>query len=702
MSEANSPFNPQGQSQSASADSDWQEEPADLKGDGPNSESLLNDQLGNRRVGQNQVESQMNLEANLEANLETDLETALESSFDISQIFDASELEDLTLEAPQATNRSSIETWLQDHLNELQPEVEQLEVEQPEPPQADPQPELAHHSEPTHELPNLADLVSLIQELNQCNGLLMDRVSQLEEDLERSQTALQDEVGRTQQGNDSDQDWATVQEQVTNLFNQLEFAHQTNQRQQILIETLTGQLENSQERVAELEREAALIQQRYNEQTQLLAKSEHTSRDLQSRLQRQQRYTLQFKAALEKSLEVPTPQYEMGLNLEPTVAETVLTPEVLFLPKAKRIQPWSAQSHASKAQPLSKSPWMKFQNQLISFGSPLDRPDATPDAASDLAARSTSAPESSSSPAEQPATHLNLPSFGLPLLQFPSDQSSERRSELSESANVMPLDPNSGAADAALKQQLDEVVKPLADLLAEALLGETHAQAQSQAKPEMPMQRASDWLTPATSPQTEPESINQPDRSPILSSSLSSSFAAADENHPDETTADQLLASVMADAEDALWQDLARLIDVSAEDVVKASLSGDLAAFETLDFTALQSPNEPQTAPQAMPPSPKPSPQNQVAAALAAPPVPTVAANAVTVAPLLRRLNQPQVQPQAVTHLEEAESEPSELDSSESSGLTTSSWPSPVVYPLRPVKKRHSLAMVDLPSFPKG
>jgi len=701
MSEANSPFNPQGQSQAASAGSDWQEESADLKGDGPNSESLLNDQLGSRRVGQPQVESQMNLE--------TDLETAIESSFDISQIFDASELEDLTLEAPQATNRSSIETWLQDHLNELQPEVEQPEVEnlqgaqpeatQPKPPAA-PQPKAAHRSEPAHELPNLADLVSLIQELNQCNGLLMDRVSQLEEDLERSQTALQDEVGRTQQGNDSDQDWATVQEQVTNLFNQLEFAHQTNQRQQILIETLTGQLENSQERVAELEREAALIQQRYNEQTQLLAKSEHTSRDLQSRLQRQQRYTLQFKAALEKSLEVPTPQYEMGLNLEPAVAETALPPEVLFLPKAKRIQPWSAQSQASKAQPLSKLPWMKFQNQLISFGSPSDSFDIP----SDLATQSTSAAESSSSLAEQAATHPNLPSFGLPLLQFTPDQpserysderrSDERHSESSESANGLPLDPNSVASDPALKQQLDEVVKPLADLLAEALLGETQAQVQSQAKseiPRQPMQRASDWLMPTIDPQAEPESANQPDRAP----SLSPSFAAADKTNPDETTADQLLASVMADAEDALWQDLARLIDVSAEDVVKASLSGDLAAFETLDFTALQSPNEPQTAPQATPPSSKPSQQVQAAATSS---IPTVAPNAVTVAPLLRRLNQSQ----AVTHLEEAEAEQPELDGSESSSLTTSSWPSPVVYPLRPVKKRHSLAMVDLPSFPKG
>jgi hypothetical protein len=31
-----------------------------------------------------------------------------------------------------------------------------------------------------------------------------------------------------------------------------------------------------------------------------------------------------------------------------------------------------------------------------------------------------------------------------------------------------------------------------------------------------------------------------------------------------------------------------------------------------------------------------------------------------------------------------------------------SNWPSPVVYPLRPQKRRQSLAAVELPSFPKA
>lgn len=644
MSEANVPFNPQDSfSASAdSADSDWPAESTALKGGG-----LMPDPIVNP-VSELKAESKAEREAEQKADLADTAEV-----FDISQIFDASDLEDLTFEAPQAANRSSITTWLQEPISEPQPPAD-----------------LSASAEAKFaETPNLAELVNLIQELNQCNGLLMDRVSQLEDALEHSQTALQDEVGRAQ--GDSEQDWASVQEQVANLFNQLEFAHQTNQRQQILVETVTGQLESSQERVAELEREAALVQQRYNEQSQLLAKSEQTSRDLQSRLQRQQRYTLQFKAALEKSLEVPTPQYELGLSLEPAVIEAAS--EVLFLPKAKQIQPWSAHGHASQAQPLSKLPWMKFQNQPLAAGLTADSLSHPELSHPETNSPETNSPEQSTPEGNIPerttrvaepvllpnhaATQLDLPSFGSPLSLTPDQISGI--SGLSDLADAEP--------DPALKQQLDAAVKPLADLLAEALLNEaqTHSEAAVQA--------AQPPANLAAEPAAEPATA-------------------------DERSADQLLAAVMADAEDALWQDLARLIDVSAEDVVKASLSGDLAAFETLDFTTLQAINEPQTGEltdRSLAPSSASDhlPLPTSSANLSAPIAP---ADPVSAAPLLRRLSQTQT-----ANLAERTEQP-DLDEAEVASLTTSSWPSPVVYPLRPVKKRQSLAMVDLPSFPKA
>jgi hypothetical protein len=334
-------------------------------------------------------------------------------------------------------------------------------------------------------------------------------------------------------------------------------------------------------------------------------------------------------------------------------------PNSPFLPKAQRIQPWSAHAYGS-----AQSPWMKLQHLNISVEEELE-------------AREDSHAPKSASPSPQihtsQTTHLNLPSFGLPLLQVslpgeengPVPQTSAR--DLTEQVQRLSGDP-------ILKQQLDEAVKPLADMLAEALLADQPSGAQVD--------------TAGQSTQSVPT------------------------GHADQTevTADELLASVMADAEDALWQDLARLIDVSTEDVVKASLSGDLAAFESLDFTALESTQSlSQTGVAAAEDVVSPVVQldkPQLDKPQLDKPQPTTTStvphtdrsteDAVAVAPLLRRLSQTSGHDPEVT---DTQSNPSQ---DLIPALATSSWPSPVVYPLRPTKKRQSLAMVDLPTFPRS
>lgn len=614
MSEANAPFNPQGQPEPNELScSPWDEPPAkEANGaDVPNSV----------------------------------LAESLHLDMDISQIFDVSELDEAVFEDSEIASERLIASNDEDLLTGVSAVASQSQVITPASipvnSVADNLSSIAAWSQDginPMESPNLSDLVTLIQELNQCNGALMDRVSQLEEALEYSQNALQAEVGRTQEVQSvyNAQDWTMVQEQVTTLFNQLEFAHQANQRQQILIETLTGQLENSQERVAQLEREAALIQQHYNEQAQQLSKSESTCRDLQSRLQRQQRYTLQFKAALEKCLEVPTPQYEIGAAPPETPVEPLT--EAPFLPKAQRIQPWSAHTQAP-----GNSPWMKLQH--------LDLP---PEAAPTAAESQPEVTNNKSASDLAPTTHLNLPSFGLPLLQVAADD----EGEISEAEAAIDRDLKEQVHrltnDPALKQQLDAAVKPLADMLAEALLADQTSE-QVEAAPE-----------------------------------------------PTESAADQLLASVMADAEDALWQDLARLIDVSTEDVVKASLSGDLAAFESLDFTSLQS-NQLSSQSSDQPKAVEPEVIEPAVVDLSRSQTDSVDSDAAAaVAPLIRRISQAPIQTAPVQ-----EPSPEAVDLSQTlqeaiPALATSSWPSPVVYPLRPTKKRQSLAMVDLPTFPRG
>ncbi|MCU0570906.1 MAG: hypothetical protein MUF49_30605 [Oculatellaceae cyanobacterium Prado106] len=609
--------------------------------------------------------------------------------------------------------------------------------------------------------PDLQDLISLIQELNQCNSALLDRVSQLEEALEQNHLSLVASAAVHYADEPLPQDLSAAQEQIKTLYNQLEFAHQTNQRQQILVETLTDQLEISQERVAQLERETALLQQRYTEQTQLLHQAEGNGRDLQSRLYRQQRYTLQFKAALEKCLEVPAPQYDAT----PDVATAQIAADYLFLPKAQRIKPWSAPGK----QAIAPLPWMNFAAEVLQQGHD-DSQQFPEENLDNLTA--VDCPRST--------TRLNLPSFALPDIQTPDvpapqptvlapeepiievlqrvainqdlpselpnapEQAHQELVDLIHSLNTpatleqsdaeMPqiattapvtqiheilnepepselssVDPELVAAmasDPALKQQIDEVVQPLAEMLARSIFAEGT----------QPVEMGVGDGAIAPSP-------NEPQITPVQEL-VSEPVAPASEPPLDLP---------MADDEDALWQDLARLIDVSTEDMVKASLSGDFDAFEAIDFNALQEANphlpDAMTAPdpwattEELPQPPAPAaekapiqspkiqsvetqpievepvapPVTPIASVIAAAAPKGSAAKATTpkskpIAPLLS--NPPAAQPQAQNPQPQRAATPPFIHHSGNS-------PSPIVYPLRPPKKRQSLAMVELPTFRK-
>ena len=127
------------------------------------------------------------------------------------------------------------------------------------------------------------------------------------------------------------QEVRTTQEHLKCLLQELEASHQNVQRQQILIETLTTQLQTGQERLAQMERECFLAQQRYNEQSHQLVQTQSTCRDLQTRLARQQRHTLQFKLALEKCLEVQVSSQDFQVHHDLKKA-----PCALSLPRRSR------------------------------------------------------------------------------------------------------------------------------------------------------------------------------------------------------------------------------------------------------------------------------------------------------------------------------------------------------------------------------
>lgn len=436
--------------------------------------------------------------------------------------------------------------------------------------------------------PRIDDLIGLIQELNQCNNALLDRVSQLEESLEHAQRGTQ-----TEQSLGFDTEDALnppTPEQVAKLSNELEFTRQKDKRQQILLETMKGQLETSQERIAQLERECALTQQRYNEQLQLLNQRENDCRDLRSRLQRQQRYTLQFKAALEKSLEVPPPQYESATEaVEPVVQIPMWYPaeqDPMLLPKGQTIQPWSSQSQSRFLDKLHLSSLSDEAPNL----QPL--PDKLPDRlATPIAARPAQ-------PVSAVAPVIDL-SLATPL----------------DAATLNPENADSAPISYALHQSDPATVD----------------------------------LTPLTVAGVPTE---------VVQAGLEELQIAVNDLWQ-EAIAQQAPSNSPAEpAEAALWQDLARLIDVSAEDVVRASLAGDFTLFESIDLQDAVLPSPPPETTQAH--------VTQTSVGKSTEPTPEAA----------KELRPPSV--------------PFEANPNS---------PSPLVHPLRQLKKIKSFAAIDLPKF---
>jgi molecular chaperone GrpE (heat shock protein) len=196
-------------------------------------------------------------------------------------------------------------------------------------------------------------LLALNEELRAANSDLYKQVEQLKDDLAESQKVLQWQKTRSSVSesmlNQHTQELAAAQGQIKSLFQQLETATQTVQHQEIFIETYKAQLQISQQRLAQLERECSLLQTNYSDQSQQLLQSETTCRELRTRLMRQQRQTLQFKAALEKCLDTSVPSYD---SLDDTAKhpKDITSGQTRFSRKARSlfpnvqpIKPWSAE-----------------------------------------------------------------------------------------------------------------------------------------------------------------------------------------------------------------------------------------------------------------------------------------------------------------------------------------------------------------------
>ncbi|MEH2063594.1 MAG: hypothetical protein V7K50_15250 [Nostoc sp.] len=231
------------------------------------------------------------------------------------------------------------------------------------------------------------NLLALNEELRGANNNLYEQVEQLKDNLAESEKVLQWQKTRSSVSesmlNQHTQELAAAQEQIKSLFQQLETAVQTVQRQEIFIDTHKAQLQISQQRLAQLERECTLLHTNNNEQSQQLLQSENACRELRTRLMRQQRQTLQFKAALEKCLDTPVPSYD-SLEDAAKHPKDITSSQGRFsrkarslFPNAQPIKPWSAEAESlsddldnswgepsapipfqrNEATPTTSSPW---------------------------------------------------------------------------------------------------------------------------------------------------------------------------------------------------------------------------------------------------------------------------------------------------------------------------------------------------------
>lgn len=288
-------------------------------------------------------------------------------------------------------------------------------------------------------LPQVAELVALIQHLRQRNNDLSQRVAQLENILHECQSTLKVHLERSRERDnllaESTQALLAAEAKIAHLEQEVAYYQQKSQEQQNLISNITEQLQTSQERLAQMERECALTQLRYSEQTHQLLQAEATCRDLRARLYRQQRHTLQFKAALEKCLEIP----EINLHFRQPKSEdnTVCdlpTAETLLLPKTEPIKPWGVSTSSESGETAAVEPvepsippdeiaqLRESTDAVSNFNSPTEAKIQIPPEAT-----APTSPSPSANSTSKEASSFDKPNMPAPLI-YPQQTAKKRQS----------------------------------------------------------------------------------------------------------------------------------------------------------------------------------------------------------------------------------------------------------------------------------
>ena len=205
------------------------------------------------------------------------------------------------------------------------------------------------NSQPNSKPTKNIDWHKLAHKLREHNRKLLKQVFQLEQEVADANNRIEEHRVRSQSTDlliaQQAEEINHNQEEIAHLRQELETSQQEAHSQQVLINSLSKQLEASNEQFAQLERECALLQEKYNQQTHELVVKNQQEQELSARLNRQQRYTLQYKAALDQYLDVAS----SGL-----LSETKSESELL-LTHPQPIQAWSQEQTTTETSTIKAS-----------------------------------------------------------------------------------------------------------------------------------------------------------------------------------------------------------------------------------------------------------------------------------------------------------------------------------------------------------
>ena len=148
------------------------------------------------------------------------------------------------------------------------------------------------------------DWQKVAHKLREHNRKLIKKVFKLEQELAEIDNRFKQQ---SQQSQSSDlliaqqaEELKECQQELAELNQNSLVSQQEIEEQKSIIENLTQQLNLSQQHSAQLERECTLLQEKCNEKTYESVTYKQKTEELAARLDRQQRYTLQYKAALDR------------------------------------------------------------------------------------------------------------------------------------------------------------------------------------------------------------------------------------------------------------------------------------------------------------------------------------------------------------------------------------------------------------------